>query len=71
MDLLTPLRLLAGSEEPDAVGFPNGINRERQAGKMAQLTAGQANVFQLVVIEAMQFEKLLTAAPIADELAQG
>ena len=57
--------------QPKAFGFPNGVNREGQAGKTAQLAAGQANVFQLVIVEAMEFAELFPAAPIADELAQG
>jgi hypothetical protein len=59
------------SYEPEALGFPNGVYRERQAGEMAQLAAGQANVFQLEIVEAVEFEELFPAAPIADELAQG
>jgi hypothetical protein len=38
---------------------------------VAQLAAGQANVFQLEIVETMEFEELFPAAPIADELAQG
>ncbi len=38
---------------------------------MAQLAAGQANVFQLEIVEALEFEELFPAAPVADELAQG
>ena len=38
---------------------------------MAELAAGQANIFQLIVIKHMQFEELPFAAPVADELAQG
>ena len=57
--------------EPQAFGFPNGINRKGQAGEMAQLAAGQANILQLEIVEAVEFEELFAAAPIADELAQG
>jgi hypothetical protein len=57
--------------ESQPFGFPKGVNREGQAGKMAQLAAGQANIFQLVIVEPMEFEELFPAAPIADELAQG
>jgi hypothetical protein len=38
---------------------------------MAELAAGQANIFQLVILKQMKFEELPPAAPIANELAQG
>lgn len=62
---------LMRGQEPYAIGFPDGIDREGQAGEMAQLAAGQANVFQLEIVEALEIEELFPAAPIADELAQG
>ena len=40
-------------------------------GNLRQLAAGQANIFQLEIVEAVEFEELFPAAPIADELAQG
>ena len=36
----------------------------------AQVFARQANVFELAVIQEMQFGEALPAAPIPDELAQ-
>ena len=57
--------------ESQAFGFPDGVNSKGQAGKTAQLTSGQANVFQLVIVETVEFAELFPAAPIADELAQG
>lgn len=68
---LAAFRFLMRGNEPQPFGFPNGVNRQGQAGKMAQLAAGQANIPQLEIIEAMEFEELFPAAPIADELAQG
>jgi hypothetical protein len=38
---------------------------------MAELAAGQANIFQLVILKQMKFEELPPAAPIAYELAHG
>ena len=37
---------------------------------MPELTSRQANIFQLIVFEHMQFKELPFAAPIANELAQ-
>jgi hypothetical protein len=68
---LIPFQFLMRGHESQAFGLPNGVNREGQAGQMAQLAAGQANIFQLEIVEAVEFEELFPAAPIADELAQG
>jgi hypothetical protein len=38
---------------------------------VAELSARQADIFQLIVLKLMKFEELPLAAPVADELAQG
>jgi hypothetical protein len=59
------------SHQPQTFDFPDWVNREGQAGNVAQMAAGQANVFQLEIVEAMEFEELFAAAPVADELTEG
>ena len=69
--VLAPFQFLMRGHQPQPFGFPDGINREGQAGQMAQLAASEANILQLKIVEAVEFEELFAAAPIADELAQG
>ncbi len=61
-------RLVMGSHQSQAVGFPDRINRKGQTAEMVELPAGEPNIFQLMIIEQMEFREFLLAAPVSHDL---